>query len=181
MILPLIEADGMAVACEPLTRFYLAAITTQADAGSPVTIDALRPPGRHVPLLEQASQILATHLTGLRRMTAPEVNLQPLINTIVAGQELRLQEQANAHLDREHKKNTSVAAWLGGENFARLLKFCGVADEHNLAPLWSPGQRPMLKIVSISSKARWPTNSSPSAPFMSNSRTPSLCSSKLLH
>jgi hypothetical protein len=70
-------------------------------------------------------------------MAAPEVNLQPLINTIVAGQEQRQQEHANARLDRELKENTSVAAWLGAENFACLLKYCGVADEHNLAPLWS--------------------------------------------
>ncbi|KAL3808781.1 hypothetical protein ACHAXA_011404 [Cyclostephanos tholiformis] len=136
-ILPMIEADGMAGACEPLTRFCLAAITTLAGAGSPVTINSPRPPGRHVPLLEQASQLLAAHLTGLRRTTAPEVNLQPLINTIMAGQELRVQEQANARLDRELKENTTVAAWLGAENFARLLKYCGVADEADLPPLWS--------------------------------------------
>ncbi|KAL3826648.1 hypothetical protein ACHAXA_009089 [Cyclostephanos tholiformis] len=82
MILPLIEADGMSVNCEPLTRFCLAAITIQADAESPVVIDAPRPLGRHVPLLEQAAQILSTHLMGLRHMAAPEVNLQPLINTL---------------------------------------------------------------------------------------------------
>ncbi|KAL3817629.1 hypothetical protein ACHAXA_011717 [Cyclostephanos tholiformis] len=86
-------ADGMAVACEPLTRFCLAAITTQADAGSPITINAPRPPDHH--------------------------------------------EQANARLDRELKENTTVASWLGAENFARLLKYCGVADKHDLAPLWS--------------------------------------------
>ncbi|KAL3816142.1 hypothetical protein ACHAXA_001629 [Cyclostephanos tholiformis] len=136
-ILPLIEADGMAGACEPLTRFCLAAITILAGTGSPVTIDSPRPPGRHVPLLEQASQLLAAHLTGLRRTTAPEVNLQPLINMIMAGQELRVQEQANARLDRELKENATVAAWLGAENFARLLKYCGVADEADLPPLWS--------------------------------------------
>jgi hypothetical protein len=88
-IYPLIEADGMAAACEPLTRFCLAAITVHKNGGSPLTIEAPRSPGRHVPLLEQAAQILSTHLPGLRRMAAPEVNLQPLINTILAGQELR--------------------------------------------------------------------------------------------
>ncbi len=30
-----------------------------------------------------------------------------------------------------------MASWLGAENFARLLKYCGVADKHDLAPLWS--------------------------------------------
>ena len=44
-ILPLIEADGMAVACEPLTRFCLAAVTAHVGEGSPITIDAPRPPG----------------------------------------------------------------------------------------------------------------------------------------
>jgi len=127
----------MAVACEPLTRFCLAAVTAHVGEGSPITIDAPRPPGRHVPLLEQASHILSTHLTGLRRMAAPEVNLQPLINTIVAGQEQRQQEQAAARLDKELKESTSVSTWLGTENFGRLLKYCGVMEEQELAPLWS--------------------------------------------
>ncbi len=121
-ILPLIEADGMAVTCEPLTRFCLAAITIQADVESPVTIDAPRPLGHHVPLLKQAAQTLSAHLTGAMS---------------VAGQEQRQQEQANACLDRELKDNSTVSAWLGTENFARLLKYCGIGDENDLAPIWS--------------------------------------------
>jgi hypothetical protein len=76
------------------------------------------------------------HLTGLRRIAAPEVNLQPLINTIIVGQQQHQQEQAVARLDREIKDNTSVATWLGVENFTRLLQYCGVNKEQELAPLW---------------------------------------------
>jgi hypothetical protein len=32
---------------------------------------------------------------------------------------------------------TSVATWLGVENFARLLHYSGVQEENELAPLWA--------------------------------------------
>jgi hypothetical protein len=137
-ILPIIKADGMAATCEPLMRFCLAAITTPGQGQVlAVQIPALLPPSHHVPLLEQAKGILALHLMGLCRVAMPEVNLQPLINTIIAGQQQRQQEQAVARLDREIKDNTSVATWLGVKNFARLLQYCGVNKEQELAPLWS--------------------------------------------
>lgn len=135
-ILPVIERDGMADICEPLTRFCTAAITVGAGMVSAVQIAEPRPPGRHVPLLEQAARILSTHLDGLRRVNTPEVNLQPLINTIVAGQQQWQQEQAVARLDRELKENASVSSWLGVENFNRLLRYCNVAEEAKLAPIW---------------------------------------------
>jgi hypothetical protein len=52
-ILPLIEDDGLAAACEPLTRFCLAAVTAHVGDDSLITIAAPRPPGRHVPLLNK--------------------------------------------------------------------------------------------------------------------------------
>lgn len=77
-ILPVIEADGMAATCEPLTRFCLAAITRGPNHVSAVQMEPFSPPvGRHVPLLEQTAAILATHLSGLRRVTAPEVICSP--------------------------------------------------------------------------------------------------------
>ncbi len=112
----------MAATCETLTCFCLAAITTPGQGQvSAVQIAALLPPSHYVPLLEQAKGILVSHLTGLCRIAAPEVNMQPLINTIIAGQQQHQQEQAVARLDREIKDNTLVATWLGVENFARLL------------------------------------------------------------
>jgi hypothetical protein len=137
-ILPVIEADGMAGTCKPLTRFCLAALTIPGQGQAPtVKINPLPPPGRHVPLLGQADALLVKHLTGLRRVGAPEVNLQPLINTILADQQQQQQEQAVARLDRELKETTSVSTWLGMENFARLLGYTGVQDEDELAPLWA--------------------------------------------
>jgi hypothetical protein len=127
----------MAATCELLMRFCLAAITTPGQGQvSAEQIAALLPPSRHAPLLKQAKGILASHLTGLHRVAAPEVNLQSLINTIIAGQQQRQQEQAIAHLDRKIKDNTAVATWLGVENFARLLQYCGVNKEQEWAPLW---------------------------------------------
>ncbi len=119
-ILPVIEANGIAATCKPFMRFCLAAITTPGQGQvSAVQITAMLPSSRHAPLLEQAEAILASHLTGLRRIAAPEVNLQPLINTIIiiAGQQQHQQDQAVAHLNREIKDNTLVATWLRVENF----------------------------------------------------------------
>ncbi len=62
-ILPVIEADGMATTCEPLTHFSQVAI---ASAGPNVTsllqVDAAVAPWRHGPLLAQADAILTHHL-----------------------------------------------------------------------------------------------------------------------
>ncbi len=117
-ILPVIKANGMAATCEPLTHFCLAVITTPGQGQVlAVQIAALLPPSRHVPLLKQAKGILVSHLTGLCRIVVPVVNLQPLINTIIVGQQQCQQEQAVARLNKEIKDNTLVAIWLGAENF----------------------------------------------------------------
>jgi hypothetical protein len=72
-ILPMIKMDGMAAACEPLTRFCLAALTTPGQGQAPtLKIEPLAPPGRHVPLFAQAEALLVDHLTGLRRVAVPE-------------------------------------------------------------------------------------------------------------
>lgn len=137
-ILPVIEADGMADTCTPLTRFCQVAITTGGpNETSLIRVDAPVPPRRHVPLLAQAEAILTHHLPGLRRVAQPEVNLQPLINTIVAGQQQRQQEQAVARLEREAKDNATIGTWLGNEHLNRLLKYCGIATEQQLPPLWT--------------------------------------------
>jgi hypothetical protein len=121
-ILSVIEANRLATTCEPLTRFCLMAITTSGQGHAlAVHIVAPLPPSRHVPLFKQAEALLMSHLTGFCRVAAPDVNLQPLINTIVAGQQQRQQEQAVTHLDKEIKDKTLVTTWLGVENIARLL------------------------------------------------------------
>jgi hypothetical protein len=137
-ILPVIKANGLGAACDSLTHFCLAAIMVPG-TGQPLAVQVAAPcpPPRHIPLLEQSEAIFSNFLTGLCQIAAPEVNLQPLINTIVAGQQQQQQDQAIAHLDKELKESTSVSSWLGVENFARLLKYCGVLEEQELAPLWS--------------------------------------------
>lgn len=137
-ILPVIEADGMGHTCMPLTCFCQVAITRSAlNANSILQVVPPVAPPRHVPLLTQASTILHHHLPALRGSNVGGgVNLQPLVNTIVAGQQQRQQEQAQARADKLQKDNTTVESWLGPENFRRLLKYCGVALEADLPPLW---------------------------------------------
>lgn len=97
-----------------------------------------------MPLLAQAKNILTHHLTGLCRKAQTDVNLQPLINTIVAGQQLCQKEQAVAWLKKKAKESTTVSTC--GEALTRLLKYCGVTNEHfcpNLGHIGKgPGQRP---------------------------------------
>ena len=65
------------------------------------------------------------------------VDLQPLVNTIIVGQQQRQQDLAQTRAEKLQKENTTVESWLGPENFVRLLRYCGVAAEANLPPLWS--------------------------------------------
>jgi hypothetical protein len=85
-ILPVIKADGLGVACNSLTHFCLAAIRVHS-AGQKLAVQvaAPRPPPWHIPLLKQLVAILSNFLMGLGWIAAPDVNLQPLINTIVVG------------------------------------------------------------------------------------------------
>jgi hypothetical protein len=64
------------------------------------------------------------------------VDLQPLVNTIIAGQQLRQNDLAQARAEKLQKESTTVESWLGPENFVRLLRYCGAAAEANLPPLW---------------------------------------------
>ena len=64
------------------------------------------------------------------------MDLQPLVNTIAAGQQQRQQEHAQAQADKLLKDTTTVESWLGPKNFGRLLKYCGVEAEVDLPPLW---------------------------------------------
>ncbi len=138
-ILPVIEADGMGQTCMPLTHFCQVAITRPA-ANATSTIQVIAPvaPARHVPLLVQASAILHHHLPALNAGGAGGgVNLQPLVNTIIAGQQQRQQEHDQLRAEKLQKENTTVESWLGPENFRRLLKYCGVLMEADLPDLWS--------------------------------------------
>jgi hypothetical protein len=40
---------------------------------------------------------------------------------------------------RAQRDNISGYIFLGMENFAHLLHYCGVCDEQELAPLWATG------------------------------------------
>ncbi|KAL3810349.1 hypothetical protein ACHAXA_003078 [Cyclostephanos tholiformis] len=96
-ILPLTEADGMGPTCLPLTTFCQIAFTRSAPGGiSHLQIVEPTPPGRHVPLLTQAVEMLHHHLPALAARGGQPFDLQPLVNTIVAGQHQRQADQAQA-------------------------------------------------------------------------------------
>ena len=108
-ILPVIEADGMGHTCMPLTYFCQMALTVTAGGGAPpVQVAAPNVPARHVPLLIQAASMLHHHLPALSAGGGAPIDLQPLVNTITAGQQQRQQEQAQARADRQLKDNTMV-------------------------------------------------------------------------
>ena len=137
-ILPVIEADGLAVDCAPLTRFCQMAITRQTANGAPL-LEVATPiaPRRHVPLLTQAHGLLAHHLPALLTPSGAPVNLQSIVDTITAYTMQRQAEKAQAALDKVAKTNATVATWLGPESFGRLLRYCSVANEVDLPPIWS--------------------------------------------
>ena len=129
---------AMEAKCMPLTHFCQVALTRSAAGGtSPVEVITPTPPARHVPLLNQAASLLHHHLPALSTGGGGNVNLTPLVNTIVAGQQQRAAEQAQAQADKLRKDNTTVESWLGPENFQHLLKYCGAAGEADLPPLWA--------------------------------------------
>ena len=134
-ILPVIEADGLGQTCMPLTQFCQMVFTMTAAGGlSPIQVVEPTPPGRHVPLFTQAMELLHHHLPALGPGGVKNFDLQPLVNTIVAGQQQRQVEQAQARADKQSKD--TVESWLGPENFSKLLRYCGVAVEADLPPLW---------------------------------------------
>ena len=126
----------MCPTCMPLTYFSHMSFTRTAGGGtSPIQVVEPTPPGRHAPLLTQAIQMLHHHLPALRTGGInTHIDLQPLVNTITAGQQQRQVETAQARADKQQKE--TVESWLGPENFQRLLKYCGVGAEADLAPLW---------------------------------------------
>ena len=122
----------------PLTHFCQVALTiAAAGASSPVEVVAPAAPARHVPLLSQAAALLHHHLPALGAGGGGGINLTPLVDTIVAGQQQRAAEHAQAQAEKLRKDNTTVESWLGPENFQRLLKYCGAAAEADLPPLWA--------------------------------------------
>ena len=135
---PVIAADGMEQTCMPLTHFCQVAFTVAVAGGSsPIEVVAPATPARHVPLLSQAAALLHHHLPALGAGNGGGLNLTPLINTIAAGHQQRAAEQAQAKADKLRKETTTVESWLGPENFQRLLRYCGVAAEADLPPLWA--------------------------------------------
>ncbi len=171
-ILPVIEADGMGPTCMPLTYFCQMAITTTMAGGvSPIQVVEPTPPGRHAPLINQAIAMLHHHLPSLVTGGGRNIELQPLVDTIVAGQQQRQAEQAQARADTQQKE--TVESWLGPENFSRLLEYCGVPVEADLPPLWPALAKANAKDRLGIFRGRWRVNLLPSVLYTRNTHQPS--------
>ena len=49
---------------------------------------------------------------------------------------LQMVRQDQAQQEKIEKERTTVAVWLGPENFSRLLCYSQVTSEDHLSPLW---------------------------------------------
>ncbi len=66
----------------------------------------------------------------------PTTDIQPLVAHITAYQNEQTVCQNQAWQEKIHKEHTTVAVWLGPENFSRLLRYSQVTNEDHLSPLW---------------------------------------------
>jgi hypothetical protein len=126
----------MNVTCKLLTQLCLATIMTpSARQQMTFQIMAYLPPSQHITLLEQVENILSTQLMGLHCITAPKVNLQPFINTIMVGLTAASAGTGGRAYGLQKKESSSIAMWLGVKSSAWLFKYCGIHEEQDLAPL----------------------------------------------
>ncbi len=135
-ILPLLEADGTAGACVALTKSCQMAITVTAGGESTLQVDPPTPPARNVILLMQSHLLLHHYFPTLLGTQPPIHDFQPLVAHLTAYQNEQTVHQDQAWQEKIEKERTTVAVWLGPENFSCLLCYSQVASEDHLSLLW---------------------------------------------
>ncbi len=93
------------------------------------------PPARNVSLLTQ-SHLLLHHYFPTFGTQPPTNDIQPLVAHLTAYQNEQTVRQNQARQEKIDKERTTVAIWLGPENFSGLLCYSQVASEDHLSPLW---------------------------------------------
>jgi hypothetical protein len=135
-ILPLLEADGTAGACVALTKYCQMAITVTAGGESTLQVIPPTPPAHNVTLLTQSHLLLRHYFPTMLGAQPPTHDLQPLVAHLTAYQNEQTVRQDQARQEKIEKERTTVAVWLGPENFSRLLRYSQVVSKDHLSPLW---------------------------------------------
>jgi hypothetical protein len=135
-ILPLLEADGPAGACIALTKYCQMAITVSAGGESTLQVVPPTPPAHNVTLLTQSHLLLRHYFPTLLGAQPPTHDLQSLVAHLTAYQNEQTVCQDQTRQEKIEKERTTVAVWLGPENFSRLLRYSQVVSEDHLSPLW---------------------------------------------
>ncbi len=66
----------------------------------------------------------------------PTHDLQPLVALLTAYHNKQTVRQDQAWQENIKKESTTVAVWLGPENFSRLIRYSQVASKDHLSLLW---------------------------------------------
>jgi hypothetical protein len=135
-ILSLLEADGTAGACVALTKYCQTAITVSARGESTLQVVPPTPPARNVTLLMQSHLLLRHYFPTLLGARPPAHDLQLLVVHLTTYQNEQTVCQDQAWQEKIKKERTTVAVWLGPENFSRLLHYSQVISEDYLSPLY---------------------------------------------
>jgi hypothetical protein len=112
------------------------AITVTAGGESTLQVIHPTPPERNVTLLTQSHLLLCHYFPTLLGAQPPTHDLQLLVAHLTAYQNEQTVRQDQARQEKIKKEHTTVAVWLGPENFSRLLCYSQVASEDHLSPLW---------------------------------------------
>jgi hypothetical protein len=129
MIYPAIVAEGKEVAYKSLIQFM-----QQLAVGNPSTINcATRPaaPPRSAVLMLRYMKALEAHFPGLRQDAVAQQHSQ------IAGAIGRMVDQQQAHYDanklaKEEKVTTTVAGWLGEDDFPAVLNLTNTRNDPDL-------------------------------------------------
>jgi hypothetical protein len=112
------------------------AITITAEGESTLQVLPPTPPACNVTLFTQSYLLLLHYFPTLLGAQSPTHDLQPLVAHLIAYQNEQTVRQDQAWQEKIEKERTTVAVWLGPENFSCLLCYSQVASEDHLAPLW---------------------------------------------
>jgi len=135
-MLPVIEADGNAIALQPFITFAISAMTKtvgqvgQGPGPSAVLVAAPASVARNKTLLTHSQFILHSHLTGLGKDGGNGVNLTPLITAINDGHSQAAMRANDERQERKAKEVKTVLSMLGADHLAQLLRLSSLWCRH---------------------------------------------------
>jgi hypothetical protein len=135
-IYPQIVNDGREAECLALHRFFQVGITIPVANGASVLNSAALPTVPRDPIIHQSrTRLLHYHLPGLSHQ-AQQQQHNAIANQIASV----VTQQQNFRLQDEQAKRIAsaktVEMWIGAQQLQKLLRYCHVQAESNLAPIW---------------------------------------------